>query len=152
MHKIFILHFQPLEQYPPVMNLLRFLSKENKGSAIVHAVSTIPAGRPLFQLQGVALHRPAGWSKPMSARQRAWLYLAFNFGALWLLIRNRPSKVFYYETMSAFPAVWYKKLVNRSAALFVHYHEYTSPAEYASGSVLNRWLNQLELSVMPGMQ
>ena len=152
MHKIFIIHFQPLEQYPPVMNLLRFLSKENTGTASIHAVSTLPAGRRLLQLPGVSIHRPARWSKPMSAMKRAWLYIAFNFSALWLLIRNRPSKVLYYETMSAFPAVWYKKLFNRSAALFVHYHEYTSPAEYASGSLLNRWLHRLERSVMPAMQ
>ena len=152
MHKIFIIHFQPLELYPPVINLLRFLSKENTGKAAIHVISTNPAGRNLFQVPAVRLHRPARWSKPMSSIKRAWLYLAFNFGALWLLVRHRPSKVLYYETMSAFPAVWYKKLFNRSAALFVHYHEYTSPAEYASGSSLNRWLHRLELSVMPAMQ
>ena len=148
MHKLFIIHFQPLEQYPPVMNLLRFLSKENAGKATIHAISTTPAARQLFYTDGINIHRQAGWSESMSSLKRGWLYLVFNFGALWLLIRNRPVKVLYYETMSAFPAVWYKKFFNKSAELFVHYHEYTSPEEYKTGSLLNRWFHRMEISVM----
>src|SRR5687768_14856007 len=125
MHKILVIHFQPLEKYPPVMNLLRFLSHENAGKAIIHVVTTAPAGRKSFFAKGIIIHRPARWSTVMGAIKRAWLYLSFNLGALWLLLRNRPSKVLYYESMSALPAAWYKKYFNRSAEVFVHYHEYT---------------------------
>jgi hypothetical protein len=71
-------------------------------------------------------------------------YLAFYFGALRGLMGWRPDAILYYETLSSFPALFYKRYVNRKTALFIHYHEYTSKKEYEEGMKLGRWLHRME--------
>ena len=60
------------------------------------------------------------------------------------LTRWRPDTVIYYETLSALPALLYKRTVGRETRLFIHYHEYTSPGEYEKGPLPGRWLHRIE--------
>ena len=129
------------------MNLLRYLSEQNKGGTEIHVVSTKPVTDQLFAVPGVTIHRAGVWLYKMPVLKRFGLYVTFNLTSLWLLCRHRPGKVFYFETMSAWAACLYKKYINRTAALFIHFHEYTSPEEYRTGTILNRWLHWIEMKI-----
>ena len=72
-----------------------------------------------------------------------WHYL----GVLFYLLKLRPGKVMYYETLSAFAPVLYKLAFNRKTALYIHYHEYTSPQEYRDGPPLQRFFHSLEKKI-----
>jgi hypothetical protein len=65
------------------------------------------------------------------------------------LITWKPDAVMYYETLSALPAIVYKKMFKRDSRLIIHYHEYTSVEEYRHGMIVNRWLHKLERKAYP---
>lgn len=141
---IVIVHFQPLERYPPVINLLRYLAKENQGGFEIYAISTAgPNPQKQISIPGIEIHRVAAMQSYMSFGKRLWLYLDFIRKTYALLRRIRPGKLMYFETLSAGAPCVYKWL-NSDTELFVHYHEYTSNSEYQSGMVLNKWLHTLE--------
>ena len=50
----------------------------------------------------------------------------------------------YYETISSLPAYLYKRFFNKKAELYIHYHEYTTPAEYKNGMKLSRLFHGYE--------
>ncbi len=140
-----VIHFQPLEKYPPAMNLLTFLTKQNNGKISVHVITTRNSTeKKLFEMAGLQIHRLGQSTFNMNRIKRMFTYIFFNLSALWLLIRLRPAKVMYYETLSAGAPLIYKKYLYRNAELYVHFHEYTSPIEYRDGMLLSKYLNKLE--------
>ncbi len=70
-------------------------------------------------------------------------YLKYNFFGIALLLRHRPQKVLYYETLSCIPPVLYKLLFPKSE-LFMHHHEYVSPDQINSASAYLKFLTFLE--------
>lgn len=147
MNRTFIIHFSPAELYPPVQNFINYCVELNTKhkiylfttSSVYEELSPYKAAVPNIRIirLGRVGHR-------LSAAARYWSYLYFNLACLCWLVVLRPRNVFYYETLSAFPACLYKGFVNRKSRLFIHYHEYTSPTEYRRGMVLNRWFHRLE--------
>jgi hypothetical protein len=150
MSKWMIVHFQPLEKYPPVVNFIRFAGQQSeKGNDRLHVVTTHPGkNKNTLAFKNALVHRVVSW-REMNRIQRLLFYISFNVKVVWLLIKHRPETILYYETLSAFGPWIYKKYINRKANIFVHYHEYTSPAEYRSGMVLNRWLHEREKQIYP---
>jgi len=143
-----VLHFQPLEKYPPAINLLRLLGQTASADSEVHVFTTDAGnGRDKIIIPGVMIHRLGKWKQGMAKFSRILFYLKFVFIAFLKLVRFKPVVIMYYETVSAGAAYFYKKLIKSSCPLFIHYHEYTSPAEYESGMILNRWLHRLEFSL-----
>jgi hypothetical protein len=143
--KLFIVHFQPLELYPPVMNLVRFIAEQQRNNVEVHIISTAShQNKKIFAVKGIVIHRIGKWKKQWSKWQRIFFYLQFNLRALLLLLKHRPSKVMYYETLSAGAPCLYRRFFNRGSELYIHFHEYTSPEEYDTGMFLNRLLYKLE--------
>lgn len=148
MGKIFIVHFQPLEKYPPVMNMLRYLAGLKLSNWEIHAVSTDAGNeKKLLAVDGVTIHRVAKWKKNQARMDRLLFYIRFQTRTLALLRALRPEKVLYYETLSAGAPVLYKRWYSPKSELFIHYHEYTSPEEYKSGMLAGRWLHKLEKSI-----
>jgi len=146
---IFIVHFQPPEKYPPVVNLCRYMASQKQPDCELHLLTTHPGrGKLLTPLDGVQVHRLGTW-KPRSRWQRLIFYYLFNLRSFWLLLRRRPRHVLYFETLSAFGPWLYKKWINREARLYIHYHEYTSPEEYRNGMALNKWLHKKEKQLYP---
>jgi hypothetical protein len=150
MKKLAIIHFNPIELYPPAMNWLNYLAAHPEGGMEIRVYTMdTPPDHDTF-------HSPASFIKIIrsgnSRRQRSssryMNYLAFYMKAI-RLIAWRPGQVLYYETLSAIPAILYKKLINRNSRLFIHYHEYTSPKEYREGMILNRWGHKLEKKIYP---
>jgi hypothetical protein len=149
MRKISIVHFSPLELYPPVMNWLNFLSVQpgvEKYQVTVYTSNPqdvkelfIPANA------SIKVKRIASFSG--NSISRYLNYLKFYLFTLLGLIFNRPGTVLYYETLSAIPAALYKKWFNRKSRIFIHYHEYTTGNEYNQGMIINRWGHRLEKSI-----
>jgi hypothetical protein len=120
--RIVILHFQPLEKYPPILNLVRDLEKEK---TIKVSVLSTKNDKNWFT-SSLDLHR---WGKVGSRKwTRYYTYILFNLLALFYLLIKRPTKVLYNETLSCWPVYWYKKL-RSNIKLYIHFHEYASEEE-----------------------
>jgi hypothetical protein len=147
MTRFAIVHFQPVELYPPIMNLLNYLS-EKKSEEIEVRVFTMRAGVPkqLYHSPGIKIFR-RGNSKKQFFILRYWNYIFFYFSTIANLVFWKPNVILYYETLSALPPFFYKKFINKNCRLLIHYHEYTSAEEYKNGMMLGRWLHSLEKKI-----
>jgi len=146
--KLCILHFQPVEKYPPAFNFTRVLAATGIQKVEIHLITTDPGnGKQKIQIPDVHIHRVAKWQSGMSRTTRMKLYVRFVVFALLRLLKEKPSALLYYETGSAGAPYFYNIWLNPSCRLFIHYHEYTSPEEYASGMIFHRWLHRLENSL-----
>ena len=122
--------------YPPVQNFIRLLEKENLPQ---HITILTTAGRYKSLSRFKTIHPKIkiirlGQSGPgIGWLARLYYYFIFYTSAVLLLLFKRPATVLYYETISSFPAYFYKKFINRAASIMVHYHEYTRPEEYQQG-------------------
>jgi hypothetical protein len=91
------------------------------------------------------------WSQSMPSKfRRLFTYLSFNIGSLLYLIRFRPKKVLYYETLSSWPVYAYHFFF-RNAKIYIHYHEYSSPVQYQTGMKLEKYLHVLEKKLYPNV-
>lgn len=149
MKRIALIHYQPLELYPPVMNLIRCATGLPDSLQVdVYTTWCYAEIRPYRTSRpNVTIHRLGAKRMRTSVTGRAWHYWRFYSVALWQLMRTRPSAVLYFESISAFPAILYKKYVNRKSNLFIHYHEYMTPAEYQGGMQLVKWFHQMEKKI-----
>lgn len=142
---IVVIHFHPLELYPPVCNLLNYLTK-NPGSNIIVITTENDKGKKLAAYSNtsgkVLINRaPAISSK---SRFRLFQYLFFYLNTLRLLIKHRPRSVLYFDTISSWPALIYKRMRGPSLQLLAHYHEYVSPNEYAGNMLLVKIMHRIE--------
>lgn len=146
--KIAIIHFQPLEAYPPVMNALRFLPSQIVDLKWSVITTNRDFGLAVFDPKNsaVKIHRLITQSTRASRILRLISYIYFYIRAFLVLLMFRPDKVIYYESISSLPAIWYKKLF-KNTGLLIHYHEYTSPVEYDSGMIFNRISHRAEKSI-----
>jgi hypothetical protein len=141
--KLAVLHFYPVEKYPPAMNMVNFLWC--KGDVKVTLYTTWDRNDSWFR----PLVRIKRFGK--ESRNTLWRYLTyliFNAGVFFSLLVFRPTVILYYETYSSFPALLYKKLF-RKVRVFIHYHEYTSVGEYRKLSGFVRSLWSLERQFYP---
>jgi hypothetical protein len=136
-----LLHFQPLENYPPVMNCIRDLEEVNaKKVFVLCTYSNLTSFRSRF-----AIHRFGNYTTSRWARY--WTYLYFNISTFFYLCYYRPTKLLYYETYSCWPAYWYLKFFP-ATQLFIHFHEYLSPNEKQSSSTYYRYLLNTEAATL----
>ncbi|MEO8413547.1 MAG: hypothetical protein ABI472_07795 [Ginsengibacter sp.] len=140
--KLFIIHFQPLELFPPAMNMIDYLSRisEQKIIVITNKNSNLDL-LSKYEPVNVKIYRPAKLSGP--SMYRYLNYFFFYLSAFFLLLRHHPKLVLYFETLSSWPALMYKKIKKRTS-LMVHYHEYTEPKLYGEGMFLVRWMHEIE--------
>jgi hypothetical protein len=132
-----LIHFQPLEHYPPVMNCIRDLEKEKVEAVSIFTTHSqnnwFSSSYPIYRLGNYITSR---WS-------RYWTYLYFNFVSFFFLCFYRPKKVLYYETYSSWPVFWYKKLFP-AVLVFIHFHEYVSEKEKKESSSYFKYLLKKE--------
>lgn len=142
--KVFIIHFQPLELFPPAMNMIDFLAKE-KDLQLVVVTNEKTKNNRLLQYdpgENVKVLRPAKQSDHSLFRYLN--YGSFYLSAFYLLLIHHPTTVWYFETLSSWPALMYKKIRGKKINLMVHYHEYTEPRLYEQGMVLSKWMHGIE--------
>ncbi len=140
---IVIIHFQPLELYPPIQNLLSVLNEQKPSKKIItittsqRAISNYCVGlSESNQIIRVDVHSN-------SRIIRLIKYIYFYFFTFFKLLQFKPLKVIYFESASALPAIVYKKIFQKTE-LFVHYHEYTTLDEYSSGMQIVKWNHYFE--------
>jgi hypothetical protein len=153
MRKLAILHFNPLELYPPVMNLLRCLAAEPDQDLSVRVYSTrsdeeISALK--IESASMRIIRKGTMRTARGTSGRLGLYVRYYAAVSWDLFRWRPDTVLVFETLSFLPAYLYAGWPARRPRLMIHYHEYMSPEDYAQGMKLNKWFHRLECRSYPG--
>ena len=130
-YPIVIVHFSPIELYPPVQNLLKELSKSEVRVLILTTTNKrffLPTyGLPSKKFKVIRLGKITRNSFIIS---RLINYVIFHGAAFLTFVFYRPKSVLYFETLSSFAACIYKWLVKDRVKMFVHYHEYTSPERY----------------------
>lgn len=134
------------------MNLADYISSLHQDSAVIIISTHCQNGLTPFSAKSkkIKIVRLGASGPAMPAVKRYLNYLYFYLGAFLLLLFRRPGVIIYYETLSAYPAYLYKKYISGSIPLFIHYHEYTSPGEYAAGMKLVRYFHQKEKKLYPG--
>jgi len=142
---IFIIHLLPLELYPPVMNLVDYLSKNYLGKIIV--LTTHKSEKNLLSQYKNDSSRVLIKRKSLSGKNplvRMMNYTLFYLNGLSLLIRTKPKAVLYFESLSSWPALIYKKIMGERIKLLVHCHEYTDPGIKSEETSLARQLHKAE--------
>lgn len=146
--KIAIIHFSPVEHYPPVQNLLNELAKIDDLEVLVYSTrSNLTDFLFTTSNQNISIKRTGVSGPNIRAISRYLTYLRFYLFVTLSLIFYRPKSLLYFETLSSFPALVYKFLAGRFCKLFIHYHEYTSPEEYRTGMLLTRFFHTLEKQI-----
>lgn len=142
MHQVSIIHFQPIEQYPPIQNLLTLL---NKIEDIHFNIITTSSNYPIFPQLNSNIYIHYIDPQPSSRRSwvRIWSYIKFNLIALYKLFKYKPKTILYYESYSALPAILYKYIFRRTK-LMLHYHEYHDLDWYFNGMKTVKFYNYLE--------
>jgi hypothetical protein len=145
MKSIVIVHFLPIELYPPVQNLLNELQKKSGVQILVFTTNPIEK-LSLIQLdkKKVKIIRMGVIGKQVKPWKRYLSYLYFNFYTTISMIWKRPNKVLYFETLSAYPVFLYKTIFNKRSDIFIHYHEYVSIPDYNNGMFLAKYFHKLE--------
>lgn len=142
MSKLAILHYMPLEYYPPVTNLIDYIANNqlaNFERIEVYSCENIKNRNP-YNLsttineahKKIELHRAPFPKNADNNVKRLYKYIYFNLVTLIRLVLFKPNNLLYFESYSAWPAYVYTKYVNRKCAIFIHNHEYASPEWYAT--------------------
>ena len=149
MRKLAIVHFNPIEQYPPVLNWLGFLASTTAEKEEEVRVFTLRRGKSTAFVPAsgrIRIFRMANAGKRgISALVE---YGRFFLLTLFQLIRWRPDTLLYYETLSILPVYSYVRFFHPRVRLFIHFHEYTSPDEYRRAGFVVRLAHRLEKKIL----
>jgi hypothetical protein len=146
MRKLAIVHFNPIEKYPPALNWLNFIASHSPGTIEVKVFTMRPDNSWELFVPGSDNIRIIRSGKQGDANplRRYINYGLFYAGTLLRLIGWRPDTILYFETLSAFPPLFYKTYFGRRSKLFIHYHEYTTIKEYQESMRLSAWQHGIE--------
>ncbi|MCU4175075.1 hypothetical protein [Carboxylicivirga sp. N1Y90] len=140
-NKTVIIHFQPLEYYPPVQNAINEFAPNMALSVFsIHNDSI----KNKFVNNRVSIIRPVCLNTQDSKSKRLLKYILFNLITIIKILKLRPKNILYYETESAFPAYFLTKYLGVKSKLFIHYHEYNTPNQYRTGMAYTRYLHKKE--------
>jgi len=125
-NRIAVVHYQPIELFPPVMNFMEALHAKDTDAVQLFTTRLDKNDISYFEKVNCRIFR-FPLPKKEAFIKRLLKYFYFNFSVLLRLIRLRPHRILYYETYSAFPVYIYKRFVNPKVEVFIHCHEYFSP-------------------------
>lgn len=153
MKNILIVHFSPIELYPPIQNLIKFLEQELEQDVKVTVLTTHTNVKELssFKLNSNRLKiiKLDYTGSKICNIKRYINYFIFNICSLGYLISIRPSSILYYETISSYPVYLYKRYINSKVKIFAHFHEYVSIPEYRTGMLLLKYFYSCEKWLFP---
>lgn len=124
MQDLFIIHYYPLENYPPVQNLINTIS--DRINVTVFTTGNVKSSFKYGSSQAV-IHRPCAMKPNFTALR----YVYFVIYSIICLFVKKPRYVLYYESISVLPAYIYNRYINRKSKVYIHYHEYYSVEDYA---------------------
>ncbi|MFT2007744.1 hypothetical protein ACMA1I_03650 [Pontibacter sp. 13R65] len=147
MKKVAIIHYQPLEYYPPTTNFLQYL-EGNLNANVYVFTSKNQLNRAPYISRKIKINRASFPKKKDSFIISLFKQALFNFSTFLRLLIFRPHVVLYYETYSAFPAYLYLKFFNKEAKLLIHFHEYFSKEWYEGGMKLVKLYHKIEVDFL----
>jgi len=148
--RVAVIHYMPLEIYPPVMNLVRTFNAMESATPIDIYTTRLHKNIALFTASPLTRIKRYGVSGKNGAfAARMWGYMHYYLATFFMLVKTKPDSILYYDTISSFPAILYKMIRKNRCRLFVHYHEYMSASEYRHGMFLVKWFHQMEKQVYP---
>lgn len=132
-NKILIFHYHPLEQYPPVMNILNSLNRQIDGRGEIW-VFTNCSTRDSFQfgedLNNIQIFRGKSANLKHGMLRRVYEAIRFVVYSLSKIIFNESKAILYFDTISS-PIPWViKRFLKPETKLFIHFHEYMTREEY----------------------
>jgi len=145
-NSICLIHYQPIEYYPPAYNLINELSKSKFINVLTnHNNRNIPN----FGFNAnVRIKRFAVPEEGRTKFKRLYHILKFNFLATVELFYLKPNIIVYIENQSILPVFIFNYLSKRRKFIFCHYHEYTSIEKLKTETFVSRVLSKLEPSVI----
>lgn len=141
MKNFVLVHYRPLELYPPVQNLINFVSNKFK-TIVISTKSELNLDE--FNSSNTLVKRFGSISLKDQLVVRLYKYFVFNINTIFFLLLKKPDVVMYYETISSFPVYIYSRFINRKVKVLIHFHEYTSPIEYTQEMRLVRIFHKFE--------
>lgn len=144
MHKkVAIIHYLPIDYYPPATNFLDFLSSKSELTCKVFSTYN-SKGLGQYNNNFIKIYRFPGSEKIRNRYLRLFYYYYFNVIVFIRLIFLNPSIILYYESYSALPVYWYLRLFGKNKLLWVHNHEYFAKDWYETGMKTVKYYHQLE--------
>jgi hypothetical protein len=141
--KVTVVHWFPLEQFPPVQNLLHVLGRQGQIELSCLTTSN-DRGYPDFFVTGCRIFRRRFPGSRLSRLSRLWLFLSFPICVFLRLVWLKPDVVIYLEPHSA-PGVFLYAVLNPLCRIFIHYHEYRELSHYLErGNLVARIAHWLE--------
>ncbi len=141
--KITIIHFSPLELYPPIMNLLDYLASYDK-QIDVSVLSTEPnSSLNRYENSNIKIKRFQPIIPTDHKLIKLGRYITFYVLTFFRLFGYKPESILYFETLSALPAIWFNR-IKKDINIMVHYHEIVTIEELNDGRALNKFINNIE--------
>lgn len=129
--KVAIIHFHPVEFYPPIHNLLNYIEESESNIDVYFFSTKNDKGLATTQYKFNNDYRPTS----LKSNGNRWLNLIkilyFNVFTLFKLILTKPDAILYYESISSFVPYILTRFFYPKIPVFIHYHEYTTPRQYA---------------------
>ncbi|REE27444.1 hypothetical protein DFQ09_101275 [Winogradskyella pacifica] len=144
MKKIAVIHYMPIEYYPPTTNFLDVVSNANNIKLKVWTTHNTKNRKEYKSEKFTTIIRTILPNSNSNGFVRLLQYFLFNLKCLFGLLFFRPSKIVYFESFSVWPVYIYKRFFNQSVEILIHYHEYFSPHWYIHGMRLVNYYHKLE--------
>lgn len=138
--KIAILHQLPLEYYPPATNAIRYFS-EHPDLQVLAFSSENEKDRPGFVNDRVDVRRYRFGKRTDTLFRRWKCSLSWHWQAAKALAEFSPDVLLTFEPHSALAAAIYYRWFLGKARLFIHHHEYYTPADYRQPGNRLTWIN-----------
>jgi len=154
MKKLAILHYMPLEYYPPVTNLIDYLTNYHidRFTEIKVYSNTNVSNRKEYEVinnvKSLTIFRSKFPKTSDKNLMRMFKYLYFNLYTLLSLVKNQPDKLIYFESYSAWPVYIYTKNFNKNCKVFIHCHEYFPKQWYQKNMKQVKYFHKLEKKLL----
>lgn len=144
MKRLAVVHYLPLEFYPPAVNLLNAFAEKELFNTKVWTTHNNKQRQVFKSPTLTSISRTIAPKKSDYKGFRLLKYLLFNFKTFMGLLFFNPEVILYYESYSAGPVYWYLKYFGNNKRLFIHCHEYFDAQWYAKGMSLVKLYHSYE--------
>lgn len=152
MRHLVILHFLPIELYPPILNFSKVISDNivDRNDIKVILITTKPQNElELFEDNRIKVIRLNGIRYEMNLFRKTLQYIYIYLNMLIKLMVHRPKVTMYYGSLSSLPVSIYS-VFSRRMKIFVHYHELFTleQLKQGKGRFIHRYANKIENKVI----
>ena len=127
------------------MNLVDFLSKNYKGKIIVLTTkNSLKFKLSVYRNESSNVIIKRMRFSGSNIFFRLIEYFLFYLESLLLLFCYKAKAVLYFESISSWPALIYKRIKGKRIQLMVHYHEYSDPQSSEEKTFLTGWMHRKE--------